>query len=84
MEPSELRCYQHLSLKHNSVGGDGLQQLAPALARLAGVKRLYLGQNGAPGSAEDALSARLPASVWEATDLHRDHERSRLRAARDG
>ena len=69
-----------LDLRDSSLGDDGLQQVAPALARLTGLKDLQLGYKVAHDSAVDALCARLPACVWEATDLHR----KRLRAERHG
>ena len=69
-----------LDLRDMTLGDGGLQQLAPALARLTGLQVVCLGYNGEHDSAVDALRVRLPASVWEATDLHH----KRLRAERHG
>ena len=69
-----------LHLSRNGIGDDGLQQLAPALARLTGLRSLSLRDDRMSDSAEDALRARLPASVWQASDLH-DRPRKRQRAA---
>ena len=60
-----------LHLTDNNIGDDGLQQLAPALARLTRLKTLDISGNGAQHPAKNAMHARLPATVWEATDFHR-------------
>ena len=66
-----LTALTFLDLRNNKIGHDGMQRLAPALAHLTGLRDLRLGANGMHDSAVDALRARLPATVWEASDLHR-------------
>ena len=73
-----------LNLRNNNmlyIGDEGLRQLAPALTRLTRLKQmsLKLGVHGFCDSTVDALRAQLPASVWEATDLHADRVRQRKR-----